>query len=809
LPDLVTLCRSVRLAALLVVIAVVGSSVVVLATPHEGAASAAGSAPSGARPAVSYLVTFSESGLPANLNWQISFGRSAGSYDTDGGTDYITFTVPAGNYSYSITDLSGYHQTTLPYTGYVLVTSSPVTEPTLAYVQVTYPVTFSESGLPASLEFNVTLNGTLQSVTTDGGTDSATFEMPNGSFSYAIADISGWHQTTLPYTGSVLVSGAGVTETTVVFHQVTYSVSFSESGLPSALSWQVTFAGTPKSLTTNGATDTLTWTGVANGTHAYSVTDISGWHQSTLAYSGNVVVSGSSVSEPTLGYSQVTYTITFTESALPSGLTWKVTVGHGTQSLTTDGGNDSLSFVGGNATYSYSITDISGWHQLTLPYTGSIVVNGSSVSEPTLVYQQISYTVTFAESGLPVGTNWSVTLNGTPENSTTTSIAFVEPNGTYSYQLGLVPGWHSATSSGTVHVTGSGPTVAITFTRVTYTVTFTESPFAAGPSWSVTLNGTNHASTTTTVTFAEPNGTFAYSIGLVSGWVPVTPSGSVVVAGTTVNVAVAFSQVKYTVTFTESGLPRNAPWSVSFGGTRQSTTHTSLVFGVANGTYTYLIAGPYFWQVSVLAPEGSLHVAGASLSQPVQFLHGGTSAVGFREVGLALGSSWCVTVGWQTCSTHALIVYRNLTPATYQYAVASIHGLVTVVKLGTHFEAPSGSVIVPPATTYVVRYSQPVTFTESGLNSGTSWAITSGGLVNSSTSNTIVIDLINGTYGFSVHAVTGFLASPSTGHYRVSGAPVALSIHFVARAALPRGGATVGSVVAAVGRLVEAPILRG
>ena len=375
-----TLSRTVRLAVLLAVAALVGSPVVAFAaTPHSSASTPAAASPGpGAGPAVSYTVSFSESGLPANLEWQITFGRQSASYDTDGGTDYLTFTVGSGSYSYSISDISGYHQTTLPYTGSVVVTSSSVTEPTLAYYQVTYPVTFSESGLPGGLYFNVSLNGSLQSVTTDGGTDSLTFEMPNGTFAYSIADISGWHQTTLAYSGSVVVNGAGVTESTLVYHQVTYSVVFSESGLPSGLSWQVTVASTPKSLTTNGGTDTLTWTGIANGSYAYSITDISGYHQYTLAYSGNVVVNGATVTEPTLVYTQVTYSVVFSESGLPSGLTWKVKVGGATEQLTTDGGTDSLTFTDGNGSYSYTISDVSGWHQYTLAYTGTVGVSGAS-----------------------------------------------------------------------------------------------------------------------------------------------------------------------------------------------------------------------------------------------------------------------------------------------------------------------------------------------------------------------------------------------------------------------------------------------
>jgi hypothetical protein len=794
---------TVRLLAVVVVFAMVVSTLAVLAAVPRGLIDPSAAGPSGVRPSVSYTVTFSESGLPANLTWQVKLGPSEGSYFTDGGTDYLTFTLGNGNYTYTVTDISGWHQSTLPYTGYVLVSGASVAEPTLSYLPVTYPVVFSESDLPSGQNFSVTVGASNEWLTTDGGTDTLTFQVANGTSAYSIRDISGWHQTSLPYAGNVVIHGAGVTETTLVYHQVTYSISFSEIGLPSGITWQVSVGGNPKSLITNGGTDTLTWTGLPNGTYAYAVTDISGWHQATEPYTGNITLNGSSETEPTLAYAEVMYSVVFSESGLPSGLTWKVTVGAAAESLLTDGGTDTLTFQEGNGTFAYSITDVSGWHQTTMAYTGSVAVNGVGVVEATLVYYQVLYTITFSESGLLVGTNWSVNLSGTPENSTGSSISFTEPNGTYTYTLGIVPGFSPAPASGSVHVTGTSPTVDIVFSQVTYTLKFTESGFPSGTSWSITIGVTTHTSTTTTVTFSEPNGTYSYSVGLVSGYVPVTPSGSVGVNGASVNVPVPFTTVTYSVTFTESGLPHLRPWSVAFGGTRQLSTGTTIVFQVANGTYTYLVAGPAGYQVSVLAPEGTLRVNGASLSQPVLFLRGATTALTFREVGLAHATLWCVKVGSNLCTTGASVVARNLTPATYQYSIESFLGMTTVVKLGPAYVGASGSVIAPPAPTFVVRYSFPVTFTESTLPTGTPWTVTSGGLRNTSTSHSIVLDLVNATYGFTIPRVTGYLASPSIGHYRVSGAPVSISISFVAHAATPRSGAAPApAVTAALPRLI-------
>ncbi|MGC8620276.1 MAG: hypothetical protein ACP5LA_07265, partial [Thermoplasmata archaeon] len=73
------------------------------------------------------------------------------------------------------------------------------------------------------------------------------------------------------------------------------------------------------------------------------------------------------------------------------------------------------------------------------------------------------YKITFTESGLPTGTSWSVTLNGTTESSTTNTITFTEPNGTYAYSIGIIGGYTASPSSGTITVNGANVNQEITF----------------------------------------------------------------------------------------------------------------------------------------------------------------------------------------------------------------------------------------------------------------------------------------------------------------------------------------------------------
>jgi YVTN family beta-propeller protein len=76
--------------------------------------------------------------------------------------------------------------------------------------------------------------------------------------------------------------------------------------------------------------------------------------------------------------------------------------------------------------------------------------------------------------------------------------------------------------------------------------------------------------------------------------------------------------------------------------------------------------------------------------------------------------------------------------------------------------------------------SYPVTFIESGLVTGTTWSVTLGGVANGSTTNELAFTELNGSYPFSVGAVTGYSVNVSSGHVTVAGGPVNVYLGFTA-----------------------------
>jgi hypothetical protein len=102
-----------------------------------------------------------------------------------------------------------------------------------------------------------------------------------------------------------------------------------------------------------------------------------------------------------------------------------------------------------------------------------------------------------------------------------------------------IPGYRANAYSGTIYVNGNSVSNAVTWTLVTYPITIAESGISNGTAWSATITGTTFngqyinvtlTSTTDTITFNEPNGTYSYATLLPSGFTG-NMKGSITVSG--------------------------------------------------------------------------------------------------------------------------------------------------------------------------------------------------------------------------------------------------------------------------------------
>jgi hypothetical protein len=306
-------------------------------------------------------------------------------------------------------------------------------------------------------------------------------------------------------------------------------------------------------------------------------------------------------------FSVALFRVTFSEEGLPSGTPWAVRldgVGH-----VLDG--SSTSFEEPNGTEEpYSALGPSGY--VADPAIGSIAISGNDV---TVVLNftlrgagPVPFPVVFSESGLPSGTDWSVTFNGTLESSSNASLSFLAINASgYSFSVGAVPEFVADPANGSVSVAGPVE-VQIEFSPATggsganYTVSFVASGLPAGVVWTVRVGAETNTSTTAWANFSLPNGT-GYAFAVTSLNYTANPStGAFNVSGATTVLRLAFQERpvrEYALTFTESGLPAGTSWSVTVDGSTLSSSASSLVLVVANGSYSFSVGAVAGYSVNV------------------------------------------------------------------------------------------------------------------------------------------------------------------------------------------------------------------
>jgi YVTN family beta-propeller protein len=264
------------------------------------------------------------------------------------------------------------------------------------------------------------------------------------------------------------------------------------------------------------------------------------------------------------------------------------------------------------------------------PDNGVVYVTNPQDNNITVIYPNATAglrPVVFHEGGATAGTTWGVTLDGTTEYANSSSLVFRVPTGPYAYSVETPSGYLAVPSGDHVIVSNAPVEVPVTFVEdsspggsgAAYPITFEETGLPLQSSWSVTLNGSPRAATGGSIEFDEPNGTYPFEVGSVSGYGVSPGSGSITVNGTSVNRTVTFTSniETFPVVFEVTGLPTGASWMVNLSGVTRSGIGDLTFPGLANGTYFFQvpIAGGY----SPTPSDGSIVVHGSSASQTIGF----------------------------------------------------------------------------------------------------------------------------------------------------------------------------------------------
>ena len=151
--------------------------------------------------------------------------------------------------------------------------------------------------------------------------------------------------------------------------------------------------------------------------------------------------------------------------------------------------------------------------------------------------------------------------------------------------------------------------------------------------------------------------------------------------------------------------------------------------------------------------------------------------VTFVETGLPSGTAWQVTLGQTTITSSGnTITFQpsNGQYVTVTYSIRHESGYVASVNSSSLLLSGSSRVV----TVSFSPYTYAVTFTETGLASGTSWSVTLNGATRTSGTAAITFNESNGTYTYSIGSVTGYSISTAAGSVTVSSGSGSVAVKF-------------------------------
>ncbi len=349
-----------------------------------------------------YSVSFSETGLAFGDFWtvyldgQVQFGLAGISGD-------ITFAEANGTYGFTAYPADGYIVS--PAFGPVVVAGAAVSLTLTFSVPTTFPVTFTESGLPAGTYWYVNLNDSEEY----SDTTTVEFNETNGVYNFAIgAEVEAYSIS--PAAGSIAVSGGAAGQAVTFTQEATYPLTVSETGLPSNAPWELEVGGLDGGGSFfNESTGTTAVVEVPDGYYSFEVDAIASPGYVGSPSFGSVEVAGQGViTSVTFVYAPSDHLVTFLLlndfggvlseelGAVPNGSAWTVTIDGVTQ--TTIG--EAVTFLVPNGTYAYSITPPVGY--TSWPSSGVVTVNSTASSPSFLGAAYIELDFHASSGGVPI-----------------------------------------------------------------------------------------------------------------------------------------------------------------------------------------------------------------------------------------------------------------------------------------------------------------------------------------------------------------------------------------------------------------------
>ena len=291
--------------------------------------------------------------------------------------------------------------------------------------------------------------------------------------------------------------------------------------------------------------------------------------------------------------------VLFNETGLPYGQSWNVSLTNKTanvvNSVYASTTNTVKAFLptGYNYSFVFSTFDKSYYNIVNL--TGNIYLSSKANATVNITLINVSYEVVFHESGLVSGNAWGIDFNGTDHNTTSTSLTFIEKNGSYPFTVIISNLYDSNVSSGYANVSGQSLNFYIGFTYHAFNITFSEVGLPSGVKWSMTINGTayySNVSDSNIILFQGKAGSYDGIVNNASYYTPMDKYFNFTISGN------AHYTIDYGIllTFVETGY--KGLWHITVNGVSYSSSTNTIVVTVSPGQVIYNVWGVSGYTIS-------------------------------------------------------------------------------------------------------------------------------------------------------------------------------------------------------------------
>lgn len=163
------------------------------------------------------------------------------------------------------------------------------------------------------------------------------------------------------------------------------------------------------------------------------------------------------------------------------------------------------------------------------------------------------FEVSFVETGLPRGTEWSVNLDAMEQSSTSNLMAFYALNGSYNFTIARIHSYSISPALGTIQVAGVTVNQAVAFkeSNPLFIVVVTSYGLPLKTEWSVTIRSDSAAGYPYNQTFTTykhsietnlSNGSYIYSLERLTGFTPNAYFGYLHVNGTSRSISINWTR---------------------------------------------------------------------------------------------------------------------------------------------------------------------------------------------------------------------------------------------------------------------------